>query len=471
MALDATLVGSNIDAGGNVKVALSNDPVYVGSVRTFSENDKGTATGVPLLRSPEASADYRLRVGSDSVWDTEVFNYNAQNTSKHRYTTNTMTMAWSAGTLNSNASNTVTAGTGAQFQTYRHFPLLGSGTIYVETIMSLSAAMTTNANIDFGLFTPSGLSTSIATDGVYFRINSSGVVGVMNVNGVETATSPLPFTQVAGTFNKFVICITLDEVEFWVDDVLRRAIARPASSGAPMFTGAAPYAIRHHNTGVVPSAVQARFASYSVSEGDVDTNRLWASTMSGQGLSGIQGASGMTQGQTANNTNSTVPATATLSNTAAGYTALGGKFVFAAPAGAETDYALFAYQVPGSSTSLTARNLVIRGVWVDTFNAVVAVATTPTVLEWSLGVGSTGVSLATAEAATTRAPRRLALGVQSFIVGALAGASANRIDVNLDAPVVAEPGSFVHIILRIPYGTATATELFRGQIGFNCYWE
>lgn len=471
MALDAHIVGDNVDVGGNVKVALSNTPAYIGGVRSFSENDPGNVTGIPLLRSSETSMDFRLRVGTDSVWDTEIFNYVAQNTSKHKYTSTTMTMSWASGALNTNASSITTTATAAQIQTYRHFPLLGSGTVYVETVMCLSNAMATNINLDFGLMTLAAAGTSVPTDGVYFRINSSGIIGVLNVNGVETTTSAMTFAQTINSFAKFVICINIDEVEFWIGDVLMNTINRPTSSGAPIYAGSAPFAIRHHNTGVAGAVVQGKFASYSVSEGDVDTNRLWASAMAGQGLSGIQGASGMTQGQTANNANSTVPATATLSNTAAGYATLGGKFVFAAVAGAETDYALFGYQVPAPTTSITGRNLVIRGVWLDTFNAVVAVATTPTVLEWSLGVGGTAVSLATAEAAATRAPRRLALGTQAFVVGALAGAPAGRIDVNLDAPVVAEPGTFVHIILRVPYGTATATELFRGQVGFNCYWE
>lgn len=471
MALDAHIVGDNIDVGGNVKVALSNTPAYIGGVRSFSENDPGTVTGVPLLRSSETSMDFRLRVGTDSVWDTEIFNYVAQNTSKHKYTSTTMTMSWASGALNTNASSITTTATAAQIQTYRHFPLLGSGTVYVETVMCLSNAMATNINLDFGLMTLAAAGTSVPTDGVYFRINSSGIIGVLNVNGVETTTSPMTFTQTINSFAKFVICINIDEVEFWINDVLMKTINRPTSSGGPLYAGSAPFAIRHHNTGVAGAVVQGKFASYSVSEGDVDTNRLWASAMAGQGLSGIQGASGMTQGQTANNANSTVPATATLSNTAAGYATLGGKFVFAAVAGAETDYALFAYLNPAPTTGITGRNLVIRGVWLDTFNAVVAVATTPTVLEWSLGVGATAVSLATAEAAATRAPRRITLGCQSFLVGALAGAPAERIDINLDAPVVVEPGTYTHIILRVPYGTATATELFRGQVGFNCYWE
>jgi hypothetical protein len=185
----------------------------------------------------------------------------------------------------------------------------------------------------------------------------------------------------------------------------------------------------------------------------------------------VQNPSGGTAGQTANNANSAAPAVATLSNTAAGYTTLGGKFQFAAVAGAETDFALFAFLNPVPTTSLTGCNLVIRGVWLDTYNAVVAVATTPTVLEWSMAVGATAVSLATADGAATRSPKRISLGCQSFLVGALAGAPAGRMDINLDAPVVVEPGCYVHVILRVPYGTATATEVFRGQVGFNAYWE
>ena len=101
----------------------------------------------------------------------------------------------------------------------------------------------------------------------------------------------------------------------------------------------------------------------------------------------------------------------------------------------------------------------------------VAVATTPTVLEWTLAVGSTAVSLATTDAAATRSPKRIGLGSQSFLVGAAAGSNSERCDVNLDAPVVVEPGTYLHIILRVPYGTATATELFRGMVGINSYWE
>ena len=471
MALDTVITGSNLDVEGNVKTALTLTPAYMGGARFFSENDPGDVTGTPYLKSPETSTDFRLRVGTDSVWDSEQFNYVAQNTSKHKYTPTTMTMTWAAGALNTNGGNSVTSGHAAQIQTYRHFPLLGAGAVYAETTMALSNAMPTNVNLDFGFMTLGATGAVIPTDGVYFRINAGGVFGVINNNGTETTSSAFAFSGVINTFDKYTIVVTQSEVEFWIDDVLYAHIDRGAGLSQPIYSGSAPFAIRQHNTGTAGAIIQAKFGGYSITLGDLDTQRQWSTTMAGQGLSSIQGASGHGQGQTSNNVNSTVPATAALSNTAAGYGTMGGKFVFAAVAGAETDYALFAFLNTAPTTSITGRNLVIRGAWIETFNAVVAVATTPTVLEWTLGVGSTAVSLATAEAAATRAPRRISLGSQSFLVGALAGANSERCDINLDAPVVVEPGTYLHIILRVPYGTATATELFRGCVGVNAYWE
>ncbi len=123
------------------------------------------------------------------------------------------------------------------------------------------------------------------------------------------------------------------------------------------------------------------------------------------------------------------------------------------------------------TTGITGRNLVIRGVWIDIWNQVVAVATTPTVFQWYAAVGSTANSLATADAAATRMPKRIYLGSQSLIVGSAVGAIATPINCNLDAPLVVEPGTYFHIILKMPIATATATESFRGNVGVNAYWE
>lgn len=467
---------AEVNASNQLKVVsetnVSSNPGNVGAVRMFAENDPGSQTGSAYLKSPEVSTDYRLRVGSDAVWDDETFNYVAQNFTKHKYTSNTLTMTWAGGFLNTNGGNVTTTGTGCQIQTYRHFPLQGAGGIYSETAIALSNTPVANWTLDFGNFLPAAASTSIPLDGVYFRVNSSGVFGVSNNNGTETTTSPFTgFTWTTNKVYKFIITISDTEVEFWIDDVLYAELPRQTGNGSVMYGNSVPWAVRHHHTGTASGVINAKIANYSISTADIDNNRLWASNKAGQGLMGIVNPSGGAAGITANSVNSTVPATATLSNTAAGYTTLGGQFVFAAVAGAETDYALFSFLNTAPTTGITGRNLVIRGVWVDTWNQVVAVATTPTVFQWYAAVGSTAVSLATVDGAATRLPKRVYLGSQSLIVGAAVGQMAQRIDCNLDAPLVVEPGTYFHIILKMPIGTATATETFRGNVGVNAYWE
>jgi hypothetical protein len=469
--MDVNVVGANLDAGGNIRTALTNVSAYVGAVRIMSENDPGAVLGTPTLRSPETSPDYRLRAGVDSVWDDENFNYTTQNYNKHKYTSNTLTMSWASGFLNTNSGNVTTTGVGCQIQTYRHFPIQGAGGVYFEQAMSLSNTPVTNWTLDFGGFLPAAGSTSIPLDGVYFRINSTGVFGVVNVNGTESTTAVFAFAPAINQVYKYNITLTDSNVEFWIDDVLYGLKARSTAVGSTVYAGSVPWAVRHHHVGTTSAVINAKFANYAVSMADMDNVRLWASNMAGQGLSGVQYPSGGAAGMTANNVNNTAPSAATLANATAGYATLGGKFVFAAVAGAETDYALFAFLNPTPTTGITGRNLVIRDIWIDTYNAVVAVATTPTVLEWSAAVGSTSVTLLTTDAAATRLPKRIALGVQTFVVGALAGAQAPRVDMGLDAPLTVEPGTYLHIILRMPYGTATSTELFRGQVGVNAYWE
>jgi hypothetical protein len=43
--------------------------------------------------------------------------------------------------------------------------------------------------------------------------------------------------------------------------------------------------------------------------------------------------------------------------------------------------------------------------------------------------------------------------------------------VNLDAPLYVAAGTFVHVILRMPVGTATASQIIRGLVMINGYFE
>lgn len=169
-------------------------------------------------------------------------------------------------------------------------------------------------------------------------------------------------------------------------------------------------------------------------------------------LTGINGA------QTANHANSTSPTSATLSNTAAGYTTLGGRWQFAAVGGAATDYALFGYQVPAT------HRLIIKGVAISTVNTGAAVATTAHILDWSLAVNSTAVSLATSDSDPVWAPRRVPLGMQAFLSGAAIGAIANDLWRTFEVGIVCQPSRFAHIILQMPVATATASQVLRGDV-------
>ena len=176
--------GAEVDATNRLKVNLDTgaNPAQVGAVRMVSENDTGAASGTAYLVSPETDDDYRLRVAQETVFETETFNYGAQNTGKHTFANATMSVSFTAAGLTTNSGNITTITTGVNFGTYAMFPLLGSAQTYCEIEGSFTAQPTTNTIVDFGLFLRGAANPYAPTDGVYFRLNSSGLIGVINSN-------------------------------------------------------------------------------------------------------------------------------------------------------------------------------------------------------------------------------------------------------------------------------------------------
>lgn len=166
--------------------------------------------------------------------------------------------------------------------------------------------------------------------------------------------------------------------------------------------------------------------------------------------------------QLANFVNNTGPSSATLSNTAAGYTTLGGQFQFVPVTGAETDYALFGYQVP-----MTHR-LWVKGISIAA-RVATAVAATLDTNEWGIGINSTAVSLATADSDPAFGPRRIALGHHIFAASAAAGTTAADIVRQFLCPLRVEPSRFFHVILRRPTGATTG--LIRGDVAIDGFFE
>lgn len=461
---------------GNLRVAGPQAPDTAGFLLLGTEINPAAGTGSigRLTKALEADDDYRLRTGGDTMLFNEPFFGTAVNTGLWQQNLTTMTVTVGSNALTLNAGSSVAANAVARVNSYEIFPFYDSfETYYAFEFLYPTAGLVPNTTLEMGAFIATG--TAAPTDGVFLRYNAAGTAeAVVTFNGAETSV-PIVIPAVA-VRHRVVITLYIDTCEFWIDDVLVAQIDTPSSRGAPVSCGALPLTFRLYNAAIAPvSAAQVQIYNPAVSLGGWQNEMDNATTAALAGGMGIQGQTGATLGSLPNWANSAAPATAALSNTVAGYGVglLGGQFRFAAPAGAETDYILFAFQVPAAAANAHNKTFVCTGVTIDTFNEVVAVATTGTVLQWGVAVGSTAASLATADAATTKAARRFPIGVQSFAVADPVGKSAATITTGSfpKGGLVANPGEFLGIILKVPVGTATATETFRGLVAIQGYWR
>ncbi len=462
---------ADVDSSNNLKVNLPTILSGAGYASLVGENDDGTVTGVKLVRPVDVSQDYRLRTAIDKISWQDTFNHVVLNNSKYIGVTSTQTITVAGGFLNLNAGGSVASAAVSRVQTFKTFSLFNTYPLYVDFKIKFSQAFQASNVMEFGL----GIATGVATptDGVFFRVTGGQLIGVINNNGIEFTTSAM-YTPATNAVVHYAITIGQDLVSFWANDTRIGYISVPTSLGAPCQSNSLPLLLRNYNSGAVSTAIQMNIAQLGVTIADMDSGKDWATTMITNGQSSISAPDGQAAAQSANYANSAAPASATLANTTAGYATLGGQWQFAAVAGAETDYALFAFLNPVGTAAIPGKNLIITGVKIDTFNTVVAVATTATLLQWSIAVGGTAVTLATVDSVTigTRAARRLNLGTQSMIIATPVGGMATpTIDAKFTTPLMVEAGTYCHIILKMPIATATATEIIRGTCFINGYFE
>jgi hypothetical protein len=334
-------------------------------------------------------------------------------------------------------------------------------------------SMVSGTIADFGFGVPV-TTTLLVPNGTCFRMTNSGVIqGVITYNNVEIAITNI-ISKVASngntvggnlnmsnayyTANYFVYDIVIDDDNaiFTIQNTSTGEMVGYLSLPVPIgyqkmwgSTGLPVYSRVYNNT--APASFPTNIITeLQVLSMDVGT-QMDASQVAGN-LSMSAGRNPFTGAQIENHTNSTAPVSATLSNIAAGYTTLGGKFQFAAAAGAVTDFALFGFTVPAGS------KFICEGITINTRNTGAAVAVTASTLEWAMGFNSSAVSLATANIV------RRQVGHQSFAIGAAIEAVAPTLDVNFVTPEVVESGRFVHVILTLPVGTATAAQILRGTV-------
>jgi hypothetical protein len=307
-------------------------------------------------------------------------------------------------------------------------------------------------------------------------MSSAGLAGIVNNNGVETSTGVFPLTLGTGTYAytsntvyRFLIQITNVQTSFWINNLKVGSVATPAGADGPCMSRALPWSIRHAIVGgAAGSATSALVKDYRVFvRGPQFSDSL--GTVGNRVLGSYQGFSGGTMGGLTTYVNSTNPTAGVPVNTSLAANlpgGLGGQGLVTAAATAATDGIWGSYQVPIGSTTVQGRRLVIRGLRLQALNTGAAVATTATVLQWSLAFGHTAVSLATADTAsfataTAKAPRRIALGFMSWAIAAAIAAPPAEGPISIDfsdAPIYVNPGEFVALVAKFLIGTATASQ-------------
>ena len=473
------------------------NPKNIGNVRIQSVNDEGALTGNPYLLSPETDDDYRLRVSQDTILDDELFNYTSQNTGKHTIIATAVNLvpSWTAGGYNTNPTGVTTSASGATLQTYACFPIIGTGTISCDMELAFTAQPTSNTIIDFGLFYGATTNPFAPSDGAYFRLNASGLQGILNYNGTETSTGIFPLAAGAGTWaytnNKkyqFILYISSVEVEFWVNDgngaKLLSDIAIPSGQGTAISSATAPFHIRHAIVGgAAGTALSATLSKYNVRLGGVtgggsyreEGNRCFGSY---QGLSGGAAMGQLIAGTVTSGTlvkpTAAVPANGAL--TANLPNSLGGRIYETLSTGlaANVDGIFASYQIPGGTVGVQGRRLVVTGIKLSGMVQTV-VAGGPSYTEWYIAFGHTAAALTTAEAATTKAPRRVMLPELTSITVATAAAGTllqqPAYVSNFDQPIYVNPGEFIALVGNKTITTALTSGVLAYTYQFIYTWE
>lgn len=476
---------AEVNALNSIKVVTETDastnPGNVGGVRAFGENDQGLITGVVSLASPEIDVDYRMRISQDTMLDEEVFSYTAQNTGKHNLNTTTMAATFTAGQFTTNSASITTITTGVQLATYAYFPNIGSNTLSGDFEVGFSAQPTTNSFVEFGLGLPGG-ATVAPTDGVFFRLNSAGLQGIASNNGTETSTGVFPLSAGSGTWaysnNKkyqFIVYMGGVEAEFWVNDgtgAVKLGQINLPTGQSRMTMAQGMQAFHKHRIvgGAAGGVLQSFLGAYSVRLGGSNISTL-ASTLGNRLYGSYQGQSGGTMGSLANYANSANPTAAVPTNTTAALgTGLGGQFWETDTLAVTTDGILQSYQVPVGTANVMGRRLVVRGVKIQTY-VQTALTGGGYVAQFSLAFGHTAVSLATAEAGNTKAPRRVPLGIHGVPSAAAANSTLGDITMDFgDAPILVNPGEFIQVVKK-KVGTAPTAGTLAYTITYLYGWE
>jgi hypothetical protein len=468
---------AEVDVNNNLKTNLPTTESQAGFVCASAENDTGSITGARYIKSMEVTDDFRLRTGQDNVNFATSFPGAAIDTSLWNTTLTTMTNTVGSGFSSLNAALSVATSAVAIQRTYKQFTQQKQFSLQAEMELQFTTTPQTNNTCEWGLLLAA--TTAAPTDGAFFRMLPNGEFRcIINYNGTETQSVALNWTTLVGinTTHAFLIYLGSTSATFWIDNILVSEIDAPPGQASVTSSQCLPLLFRNFNSTVsAPGTAQVmKIGQTSVVNADSGMSKPWGAVMTTQGLNAAEGQVGSTLGSTAIYVNAAPAAAAVLVNisAAAQFTGLGGIFNVLPTLVAGTDGILCSFAVPAGTSLIPGKTLCITGVSIDgVVSTVLAGNAAAVIYAASLAYGHTAVSLATAEAATTKAPRRIPLGMQVY--GAAAAVGAQGVNISQDfsqCPVAVNAGEFVAIALK-NVGVVTTTGAVTFVVSILGYWE
>lgn len=464
---------AEVDVLNQVKVALPSVADNAGFAVLGTEEDAGLISGVRKVKKLISCEHGALTVGQYTRLFGDNFPGSALNTalwSQPGLVTMTVTVANNFLTLNAGLSTAINAV--AQVRTYRHFPFDPSNHNIIEIVAQFGQLPVTNNVSEWGVGIASG--TTAPTDGMFFRLNASGnFVCVVSNNGVETVSAPQSFSSLVGAniTKEFYIVASDDNIQFKIGSNLLAEIALPTSGGTLTSSQNLPIFARTYNTGATAQAQVIKIGAVSSILDMTNPTKPWAHILCGAGGHCSQGQTGGTMGSTANYANSANPTPGVPTNTTAVLgSGLGGQFWETDTLAVTTDGIISSFQVPVGTSAIPGKSLYVTRITLSSF-VQTALTGGGYVAQWSVAYGHTAVSLATAEGAGTKAPRRMPIGIQSVASGVLASVQVGSlIDLNFDSPIVVHPGEFIQLVKK-KVGTAPTAGAIAHIISIGGYWE
>ena len=463
---------AEVDSSNNLLVNPPQNANLAGFTTHALERDAGTLSGSRLIVKPDVSMTRRTMVGEDSLAFYDSFPGAALNSTVWTSIVSTMTTSVGSDFLTLNNGSSIATTTYALVKTYRSFPCFMAFPTTFQCRMSLASAAVSNNLCEWGL----GIAVTNATptDGAFFRLNATGaLLCVVNNNGTEVS-APLSgsiLTNIGTVVNAYKIEVLHKLVNFWINDQLAASIATPNNAGSSTQSQQLPVFFRTVNTAVTATAQKMLIGGCIVYFSDMKIDRQWPIAVSGMGGHISQGQAGATLGSTQNYANSANPTATTPTNTTAALgSGLGGQYWSTTTLAVNTDGIVSSYQLPAGSSTVPGKGAYITGMRISSVVVGANISGGPLVLQWGLAYGHTAVSLATAEGATSKAPRRKSLGFQTFVNGANVGVAANDIVVTFATAIFVQPGEFIQTFYK-NIGTVGSAGTIAHSIDFDGFWE